>query len=426
MDKKQRMDGFCSALTKKFGVGVIKYGTELQLTERYKRIDTGSVAWNYALGGGIQVGRMHELWGGRSTGKTSQACRILANAQKNLCANCYDPFQWKEIEPGASGPWCDCYQKGIFTPCPLPNEDKETFKARVERYKANSYEPVFGTLVDVEFTFDMDWGLGLGLDPNNFLLSQHESGEEAIDVVQGLIEHGGSDIIILDSIAQIVPSGEADESVAKQFQALQPRLINRAFRMWGNAMSKLWKNHRKFVTLLLINQVRMKTGVMFGDPKTKPGGQAQGFYVSTETFFYGKKIEKNTIESGNKGEGIEVPLRSPVGFTVEKNKTGAPHIEGEFLVSLHDDGFLKAGQIDEYAYVWRKAIHLGLIKTEGAGVSKKAIILLDKNKNEYTVLLSEVKDFILKNPDVWEKIRECVLEKMIEISDNYKPEYKFT
>lgn len=180
------------------------------------RIPTGIFLLDYAMGGGVARGRVNIFWGKQSSGKTSNSCRVIAHAQ-NMCASC-NTYLGPEIVKTKK------------------NADGE-FYAEAECKTCNNYREFICAYADIEGSFDGPWAKKLGVDLDRLWFSQPETAEQSIDVVDTLLRTGDLDLIVVDSIAQMVPSAEVEESVAKWQQGLQARLVNKAFRKWTGALN---------------------------------------------------------------------------------------------------------------------------------------------------------------------------------------------
>jgi protein RecA len=333
------------AVDKKHGGGTIGFGVGNMVIPR---IETGSLSLDIALGGGVPVGRTTIFYGDKSSGKTTTAYRTAANAQK-LCANCLRKTATKivENEDEATGEvtWhqdghCDCYQRGMFVPRQYPDEKKDEYSARVEGYKSNSYEEFRVALFDYEGSFDLKWARQLGLDDRLILYVRPDTAEEGIDIYDSLLRTGSIDLFILDSLAAMTPSKEIEESMEKWQQGLQARLLNKFCRKTQSSVNSAARDFGRVPTQLWINQLRMKIGVMFGNPETMPGGMGQGFVSSCEVKLWSSGYDIKEVEAiGGDEKDLQVADSVRINFSVEKNKTAPPKGKGSYSMKL-SGGFI--------------------------------------------------------------------------------------
>ena len=244
-------------IKQRFGEGAIMKLKEVRAVD-IDAISTGSVSLDLALGvGGVPRGRVVEIYGNESAGKTTLALHILAEAQK---------------------------QKGV------------------------------GAFVDAEHALDPDYAKKIGVNIDDLLISQPDSGEQALQIVETLVKSGEVDVIVVDSVAALVPQAEI-AGEAGEFQiGLQARLMSQALRKLSGIISKT-----KTIVIFL-NQIRMKIGIMFGNPETTPGGLALKFYASV-------RIELRRTAQIKKGEEI---VGNRVKAKIVKNKVAAPFKTTEF------------------------------------------------------------------------------------------------
>ncbi len=245
-------------IERQFGKGAIMRLGQASIAEGIKVIPTGSVALDLALGvGGVPRGRIIEIFGPESSGKTTLAIHILANAQK---------------------------QGGI------------------------------AVFIDAEHAFDPVYANSIGVDLDNLLMSQPDTGEQALEIAETLVRSGGVELIVIDSVAALVPQAEIEGEMGDSHMGLQARLMSQALRKLTGAISK------SQCTVIFINQLRMKIGVMFGNPETTTGGQALKFYSSVRMDI--RRI--GSIKEGDKELGNRVRVK------VVKNKLAPPFKVAEF------------------------------------------------------------------------------------------------
>lgn len=325
------MDDRLAALQKQLGVINTTYGVNTfqiaaeRKVQKIPRIPTGVYALDYALGGGLPVGRISLFWGDRSSGKTTTAMRTLGNAQK-MCFKCYN---WMTL--------CKCGE-------------------------GNGRRGI-AALIEPEGAFDSDWSQRVGVDLQMLPLSQPEYSEQVVDIGEQLIRSKSVDFILLDSIAAMTPSDEIEKSAEEWQQGLAARINNKCWRKWQAAMNEVYRETEIPVTILLINQLRLKIGVMYGDPATKPGGKGQDFVTSTEVKFLGAKYD---FEEAKDKE--TAPNSVTLRFKVEKNKTAPAKMEGEYEMAVKDFGEYKKGEIIEEKFVIKKLEDANIL-TKKSGTS---------------------------------------------------------
>jgi recombination protein RecA len=291
------------------------------------RFSTGIFNLDYALGGGWPTRLVHTVYGPKSSGKTSVILRGIGEYQK-VCADCCTgDFKTKS---------CVC---GAF---------RETV----------------GAFIDVEGTWDQDWAWKLGCDPDRIVLSRPEYGEQAIDIAEAFLRSGEFDVLALDSLAFLVPMKEIENSVEQDMMGVQPRLIGKFVRKVVAGLAAMERTHGRRPTILFTNQIRMKLGVMFGNPETTPGGNAPGFASAIEVKMWPGKYNIPSEKDG--GSGLGKPDMVEMNFRVEKNKTAVAKIEGTYKMCLSEiENKVMGNIIDEHDIVL-KAEKVGALTGSGS------------------------------------------------------------
>ena len=315
--KKQALDLALTQIEKQFGKGAImKLGGGEAPTD-IPSISTGSLTLDMALGiGGLPRGRVTEIYGPESSGKTTLCLHAIAEAQK---------------AGGAAA------------------------------------------FIDAEHALDISYAKKLGVQIDDLLVAQPDTGEQALEIAETLIRSGALDIIVVDSVAALVPRAEIEGEMGDSHMGLQARLMSQALRKLTGAISK------SQTSLIFINQIRMKIGVMFGNPETTTGGNALKFYSSV-------RLDIRRIESIKEGQDV---MGSRVRVKVVKNKMAPPFKQAEFDV-MFAEGISKVGELVDLGVDRR------IIDKAGAWYSYKEERLGQGRE--------AVKTFLKNNPDVAETI----------------------
>lgn len=287
--KKQAVSSAIEQIQKQFGKGAI-----MRLGERasvnVEVVKTGILPLDIALGvGGIPKGRIIEIYGPEASGKTTLSLSLIAQVQK---------------EGGVAA------------------------------------------FVDAEHALDPVWAKTLGVDLDNLLISQPDAGEQALEIAESLIRSGGVDIVVIDSVAALVPKAEIEGEMGDSHMGLQARLMSQALRKLTSVVS------RSNTIVVFTNQLRMKIGVMFGNPETTPGGLALKFYCSV-------RMDVRKIETLKKGDQV---VGSRVRVKIVKNKVAPPFKEAQFTIN--------ASGVDRDEALIDAAIQIGILEKSGSFLKK--------------------------------------------------------
>ncbi len=311
-------------IEKAFGKGAIMQLDKMDAD--IEGISTGALSLDLALGGkGLPRGRVVELFGPEASGKTTLALHVAAAAQR---------------------------EGGI------------------------------AAVVDAEHALNPTWAKKCGVNLEKLLVSQPESGEEALEITEMLVRSGSVDVIFIDSVAALIPRAEIEGAMGDTHVALQARLMSQALRKLTAAIGKTK------TVVIFINQIRMRIGVMFGNPETTPGGRALKFYSSI-------RLDVRRIASIKEGDMVS---GSRVRVKVVKNKVAAPFRESELDI-MFDSGISIEGDLLDLA------ITDGIILKSGAWFSYKDVRLGQGREN--------VKQFLRDNPDLFEELRAALIAKRL-------------
>ena len=328
-DKKKALQTALAQIDKNFGKGtVMRLGDRPEMN--VEAIPTGSLALDAALGiGGVPKGRIIEIYGPESSGKTTLALHILAEAQKR------------------------------------------------------GGEVAF---VDAEHALDPVYAAALGVDTDNLLVSQPDTGEQALEITDALVRSGAVDAVVVDSVAALVPKQEIEGEMGDTFVGLQARLMSQALRKLAGTIAKT------NCVVIFINQLRMKIGVMYGNPETTTGGNALKFYSSV-------RLDVRRIESIKEGSNV---IGNKTRVKVVKNKVAPPFREAVFEI-LYGKGISKWGELVDLA------VQLDIIQKSGSWFS-----MGDERIGQGA---NSVKDYLIANPDIAEKVEAEVRENLWKLNN---------
>lgn len=320
IDKSKALDTALAQIEKQFGKGaVMRLGQEDAL--QVEAIPTGSLSLDLALGiGGLPRGRIVEIYGPESSGKTTLALHCIAEGQKN----------------GGTA-----------------------------------------AFIDVEHALDPVYARALGVDVDALLVSQPDTGEQALEITEALVRSGAIDVIVVDSVAALVPRAEIEGEMGDSHVGLQARLMSQALRKLAGAISK------SNCVAIFINQLREKVGVIYGSPEVTPGGRALKFYSSVRIDIRRTETLKNGTEQ----------IGSRTRAKVVKNKVAPPFREAEFDV-MYGRGISREGELLDLA------VKLDVVQKGGSWFSYGETRLGQGRDN--------VKEFLLANKEIYDKIEEEV------------------
>jgi len=327
-DKKKALQTALAQIDKNFGKGtVMRLGDRPEMN--VEAIPTGSLALDAALGiGGVPKGRIIEIYGPESSGKTTLALHIVAEAQKR------------------------------------------------------GGEAAF---VDAEHALDPVYAAALGVDTDNLLVSQPDTGEQALEITDALVRSGAVDVVVVDSVAALVPKQEIEGEMGDTFVGLQARLMSQALRKLAGTISKT------NCVVIFINQLRMKIGVMYGNPETTTGGNALKFYASV-------RLDVRRVESIKEGGNV---VGNKTRVKVVKNKVAPPFREAVFEI-MYGQGISKWGELVDLA------VQMDIVQKSGSWFS-----MGDERIGQGA---NSVKEFLINNPEIAADVEAKVREKLMQQS----------
>ncbi len=321
-EKKKALEVALGQIEKQFGKGaVMKLGENVQMSVDY--IPTGALSLDIALGiGGVPKGRIVEVYGPESSGKTTVALHMIAEAQK------------------------------------LGGE---------------------AAFIDAEHALDPVYAKNLGVDIDNLIVSQPDTGEQALEIAEALVRSGAIDIIVVDSVAALVPKAEIDGDMGDSHVGLQARLMSQALRKLAGVLNK------SNTVAVFINQLREKVGVVYGNPEVTPGGRALKFYASVRL-----DVRKAEVLKVN---GEVVGSRTKV--KVVKNKVAPPFREAEFDI-MYGTGISREGNVLDIG------VNLNIVEKAGAWFSY--------NGNRIGQGRENAKQYLKENPEICDEIEKKIRE----------------
>ncbi|OCN00053.1 recombinase RecA [Clostridium sp. W14A] len=332
-DKKKALETALAQIEKQYGKGaVMRLGQNEAM--HVEAIPTGSLGLDLALGiGGLPRGRIIEIYGPESSGKTTLALHCIAQGQKN----------------GGNA-----------------------------------------AFIDVEHALDPVYARALGVDVDSLLVSQPDTGEQALEITEALVRSGAIDVIVVDSVAALVPRVEIEGEMGDSHVGLQARLMSQALRKLAGAISK------SNCVAIFINQLREKVGVMYGNPEVTPGGRALKFYASVRIDI--RKVE--TLKNGTEMIGSHTRAK------VVKNKIAPPFRSAEFDV-MYGQGISHDGELLDLG------VQLDLVQKSGAWFSYQDIRIGQGREN--------AKNFFAEHPDTAEELEKQIRQHMTELFNKPTP-----
>ena len=325
-DRKKALQTAIAKIEKDYGKGTImRLGDDISVN--VEALSTGSLSLDLALGiGGVPKGRIIEIYGPEASGKTTLALHIVASAQKNGGDAAY---------------------------------------------------------IDVEHALEPAYARALGVDIDSLLISQPDTGEQALDITESLVRSGAIDVIVVDSVAALIPRAELEGEVGDTVVGMLARLMSQAMRRLAGAISK------NNCTVIFINQLRQKIGVMYGNPETTPGGLALKYYASV-------RIDVRRIET-LKANGEMIGNRTRA--KVVKNKVAPPFREAEFDI-MYGEGISKVSEIIDLA------VKLEIIEKGGAWFTVNGQRIQGKDA---------VKEYLLANPEICDQIEQQIRDNSFKL-----------
>jgi recombination protein RecA len=326
-DRHKALDTALAQIERQFGKGAVIKMSDKQ-AQVIEVIPTGSVALDMALGiGGLPRGRIVEIYGPESSGKTTLTLHAIASAQKNggICA-----------------------------------------------------------FIDAEHAFDAEYAKKLGVDIDALLVSQPDTGEQALEIMDMLVRSGALDLVVVDSVAALVPRAEIEGEMGDSHMGLQARLMSQALRKITGAL------HQSKTTAIFINQLRDKIGVFFGSPETTTGGKALKFYASVRLDI--RRIE--TLKDGQESVGNRTRVK------VVKNKMAPPFKQAEFDI-IYGTGISREGSLLDMG------VDLGIVKKSGAWYTYEGDQLGQGKENS--------RNFLLDNPDLANDIESKIRASFVPV-----------
>ena len=328
-DKLKALDAAIAQIEKQYGKGAVMKLGDPSAQMNVETIPTGSLSLDIALGiGGFPRGRIVEIFGPESSGKTTLALQVVAEAQK------------------------------------MGGE---------------------AAFIDAEHALDPEYAQNLGVDVNSLLVSQPDNGEQALEIAEALARSGALDVIIVDSVAALVPRAEIEGEMGDSHMGLQARLMSQALRKLAGTIAKT------NCVVIFINQLRMKIGVMYGNPETTTGGNALKFYSSV-------RLDVRRVESIKEGGNV---IGNKTRVKVVKNKVAPPFREAHFDI-LYGQGISKWSELVDLA------VQMDIVQKSGSWFS-----MGDERIGQGA---NSVKEYLMNNPEIAEEVEAKVRENLMKVS----------
>ena len=331
MDKSKALDAALSQIERSFGKGsIMRMGARQAQDGEIEVVSTGSLGLDIALGiGGVPKGRIIEIYGPESSGKTTLALHMIAEAQKK-------------------GGTC--------------------------------------AFIDAEHALDPGYAKKLGVDVDGLLISQPDAGEQALEICDTLVRSGAIDVLVVDSVAALVPRAELEGEMGDSHVGLHARLMSQALRKLTGSVS------RSNCLLVFLNQIRLKIGVMFGNPETTTGGNALKFYASI-------RMEIRRIGAIKDRESV---VGNQTRVKVVKNKMAPPFRQVEFDI-MYGEGISKIGEILDLG------VKAGLVEKSGAWFSYDSVRIGQGRENSKT--------FLREHPDMADRLEKAIRARTDKVAD---------
>ena len=329
-DRQRALDAAITQIERAFGKGSVMRLGAAEQTQEIETVSTGSLGLDIALGvGGLPRGRIIEIYGPESSGKTTLALHAIAEAQRN----------------GGTA-----------------------------------------AFVDAEHALDPVYARKLGVDIDELIVSQPDTGEQALEIVDTLVRSNAIDVLVIDSVAALVPRAEIEGEMGDSHVGLQARLMSQALRKLTGSIS------RSRCTVIFINQVRMKIGVMYGNPETTTGGNALKFYAS---------VRLDIRRTGQIKDRDDI-VGNATRVKVVKNKVAPPFKQVEFDI-MYGEGISKVGEILDLG------VKAGIVEKSGAWFSYDSIRIGQGREN--------AKTYLKENPEIAERLERSIRGKTEEVAE---------
>lgn len=386
--KKTTIEDVKNLINAKYKTHVMEVASKAK-SAKGVRISTGIFSLDMALGGGFHKGRIHVIKGEFSTGKTFVSTKTTASAQRH-CRHCNTPFHTiTQTVVNLDGELVIRTDYGFHDVVPQYVPTEEQFDAGLDADSfATSYafdgclcganEPHNVVFVDAEGTYHPEWAESQGVINDLLNLVEPEFAEQAIDIIEALARTGLIDLLIVDSVPALTPSAEIEKSAEDNIMGTHARLMNRFMRVLQSAINSLGMDTEMKPCILLINQIRMKIGVMFGNPETSPGGKGIDFTASTiikmlsvNRLLYNRDTGR-FVEKKTSNDIINVGVQA--NFNIPKNKTYKPFEEGNFRIettTLKGHGFQK-GRVNNEEKIVEYAAQMDIVTLSGSWYSYTA------------------------------------------------------